>query len=222
MAALKLSEATADRCRRLAPPCGHTIATVTDGDEGAKMKLVWRRTRSVGAALVLAAAVVVLAGGCGSGSTSDSSATTVSTGALHHAQHHHHHAPRYTGLGATPAAFRRSNEQPPPNPDGVPAGLAWYTIQRVDGRGRVTAYEVTENARPAMPDRTRLVLVAGNMLPGWPRAIGLIHNTNTCIVYRDPLLKRLTGVEYAAATTFAGTTMARMTAEARPSCPFFG
>lgn len=126
------------------------------------------------------------------------------------------HPPAYTGLGVQRSAFEAANTQAPPNPAAAPPGLAWYTVMGTDSGGRVTSSQMTENAQPAMDDRTRLGLVSGVLLPDDATETNL--NTDTCIVWRSPKLKGLIGMEYAAATTTTGTTTADMRPETSPAC----
>jgi hypothetical protein len=123
---------------------------------------------------------------------------------------------RYAGLGAAKSTFEASNAQAPPNPAGAPAGLAWYTVVATDSSGRVIAFEMQENAKPSMGNRERMALTSGTLLPDDATETSL--NSNTCIVWKSAELKRLTGLEYAAATTATGTTTARMRAKRSPSC----
>ena len=53
------------------------------------------------------------------------------------------------------------------------------------------AYEVTENAQPAMGSRLRLSLVIGLMLPDDARQTSL--NGDTCEVWKSAKLKLMTG-----------------------------
>jgi hypothetical protein len=161
-----------------------------------------------------AAALAASIGGC---AASGSSATTTSSATRPH-KSHKHHRPNFAGLGGTKRAFLAGNPHlAPPNLAGAPAGLTWYTVDATNAAGRVTAFHATENAKPAMGDADRLSLVAGILLPGPPAQV--VHQTATCVVYRDGALKRLIGMEYAAATTTTDTTTAYIQAESGPVCP---
>ena len=86
--------------------------------------------------------------------------------------------PNYSGFGKR-RGHLQIKPQRPPDPSAVP-GLAWYTVTDTDSNYRVTAYTVTENAKPAMSNRERLVLTQGIYLPSDARQSG--PNTDTCIV----------------------------------------
>jgi hypothetical protein len=167
--------------------------------------------------------------GCGSSSTSSSTpaasqpptpvtptTTTDTTASTASTPTNSGVSPDYAGLGSQRSAFEGANAQAPPNPAGAPAGLAWYTVQSTDSSGRVNSFEMTENAKPAMDDRTRLGLVEGILLPDDATQTSL--NSDTCDVWKSRKLKRLIGMEYAAATTTTGTTTADMRAESSPAC----
>ena len=122
----------------------------------------------------------------------------------------------YTGLGSPKSVFEAGNEQAPPNPAGATAGLAWYTVLSTNAAGRVTAFDTDENVQPPWGDRDRIDQTAGILLPA--DAIETSLNGNACDVWKSPTLRRLIGMEYAAATTTTGTTTADMRAEVSPAC----
>jgi hypothetical protein len=119
-------------------------------------------------------------------------------------------------MGATRADFEHANNTAVPS-QVAPAGLAWYHIDGVNGRGRVTSCEVSENAEPAMSNEERMLLLDGTMLPGPPAPT--VINNSTCMVFRDAGLKKLIGMVYAVATTQAGASSAQIHAESAPGCP---
>jgi len=127
----------------------------------------------------------------------------------------HYSQPAFAGIGSTRAIFVARNTQEPANPSAVP-GIAWYTVLKTDRRSRVTAFMVTENFKPPMGNRGRLLLTAGILLPGPPARS--VEETSTCIVWRDPNLKPLVGDEYVASTTLTGTSTAQAEAERSPEC----
>jgi hypothetical protein len=178
-------------------------------------KIIWAV-----AALIGMVVVVSIAAGGGSSPDASKTATVASHAPPAHHHHRHHHRYGFGGLGGTQAAFVHHNQtHAPPNLAGAPPGLAWYHIDRV-AHGRVVELDVTENADPPMGDADRLALVEGIMLPGSP--VAPIHQTRrseaVCDLFRDPALKRLTGYEYAEASTITGSTQATLEAVATPTC----
>jgi hypothetical protein len=162
-----------------------------------------------GVVAVVLLAVAVAA--CGS----SSSTTTVA----HHASHRKHHHTRFAGLGSPKRVFVHTNYQGPSNLPGAPKGLTWYRVDAVNGKGRVTAFHATENAKPPESDRDRLLLLAGEMLT--PHKIpDAVKQTSTCIVWRVPGLRQRLGVDYAVTTTTDGTDQAAVHASRTPECPY--
>jgi hypothetical protein len=100
---------------------------------------------------------------------------------------------------------------------GAPAGLAWYHIDSLSDSGRVTSYDVAENAQPVMGNEERMLLLDGTMLPGPPAPT--VVSKSTCMVFEDLALKKLIGMDYAVATTQTGHSGAEIQAESTPSCP---
>jgi hypothetical protein len=117
----------------------------------------------------------------------------------------------YGGLGATRSAFYRSN---PTGQGRPPLGVAYYYVDLTQ-LGRVVAYHVVINAKPAFGNRERLFLTEGINLP--PDA-QQVRFRSTCHIWRSRTLYKLTGKRYAVATTRTGTTSARMHAASRPRC----
>lgn len=162
--------------------------------------------------ILLPAVVAVLVTACGSSTSSTSDAG-------HHKQHKHRKT-GFAGLGASKHLFVTKNYQGPSNPAGVPHGLAWYSVDAVDDKGRVTAFHVTENAKPPMGDQARMQLVSGLMIA--PRSAPIpnaVNQSPTCIVWRVPGLRQRLGVDYAVATTTTGSVHAAVRASRSPTCP---
>jgi hypothetical protein len=88
--------------------------------------------------------------------------------------------------------------------------------QRQQSRARALLRRRRERHAP-MGNQERMLLVSGTMLPGPPAQP--VITTGTCVVYRDPALKKLIGEEYGAATTNTGDSGAQMEAESSPGCP---
>lgn len=118
----------------------------------------------------------------------------------------------YAGLGSTVAAFYASN---PHGPGVPPVGVAYYHVDATK-HGRVTAFHVVENVRPADGTRDRMFLTEGINLPA--DAVPTNLNGNTCEVFRSRKLGKLIGMQYAAATSAPHTTTAYMRAESKPRC----
>ncbi len=173
--------------------------------------------RTLRAAALMAALVLA---GCGSSSndmpssatdapaitdttSSPSNSDTTSTGSTS----------GYSGIGAPAAAF---NAQHPHGQSPPPLGVAYYTVDAKNAAGRVTAFEVENNSRPPDSDRERLGLLSGVSLPDDATETDL--NGDTCLVWRSAKLKKLIGLEYAAATTTTGAKTAQMTAKSTPRC----
>lgn len=173
----------------------------------------------------LSVAFVLTLGGCGaSGGSSQASSPDGSAGKTTAVPASSDGSPSadssgtapYSGLGALERVFIANNAQEPPNLSGAPAGLAWYTVTQTDAKRRVIAYQIGENAVPAMDSRTRLSLGAGIYLPTDATETQL--NSDTCLVYKSSTLRRLIGYEYAALTATPGTRTANVRAEQTPQC----
>lgn len=123
----------------------------------------------------------------------------------------------YAGIGVPESLFVRKNTQAPPNPAGVPPGLAWFTVTHTDSAGHVTGFEMTENFQPAAGDRERISLLLGILVP--PDIQGTSINGDRCEVVKSAILKRLTGDSYAVASTVTGTKTADLDTESSPGCP---
>jgi hypothetical protein len=121
----------------------------------------------------------------------------------------------YTGLGSRSAAFTSQHPDEPPNPSAV-HGLDWFTILVTNAQGRVTAFRMDENAEPPEESRERISFARGSDLPSDAEIVE--PNTDTCIVWRSPTLRKLVGEQYAVATTVEGETSAELRAESSPSC----
>lgn len=117
----------------------------------------------------------------------------------------------YGGLGATKSAFYASN---PTGEGKPPLGVAYYYVDRTQ-HGRVVAYHVVINAKPAFSNHMRLFLTEGINLPLDARQVRL---GSTCDIWRSRTLYRLTGKRYAVATTRTRTTSAQMHAASEPRC----
>jgi hypothetical protein len=118
----------------------------------------------------------------------------------------------YGGLGATVSAFYAQNSQGSGMP---PLGLVYYQVDATV-HGRVAAFHIVINARPAFSARERVSQVGGVDLPEDATETNL--NNDHCIVWHSQKLGRLIGMSYAAATTGADNTAAQMRAEAKPHC----
>jgi hypothetical protein len=122
----------------------------------------------------------------------------------------------YSGLGATKEAFKAHNNVTEHQPPSEPAeGTDEDAIEAVNSANRVTKYERTFHFNPPPSSAERLRLVDGIDLPGYPSTV---HETDTCMVWRSPILKQLIGKEYAQATTAPESTSVMMEAVAHPSC----
>ena len=119
---------------------------------------------------------------------------------------------RYGGLGATISAFYAQN----PHGSGTPPlGVVYYYVD-VISNGRVSAFHIVINARPAFSARERVVQVGGIGLPDDATETSL--NSSHCLVWHSRKLGKLLGMSYAAATTGSDQTMAEMRAESKPHC----
>jgi hypothetical protein len=121
----------------------------------------------------------------------------------------------YTGLGSRSAAFVSQHPGEPPNPSAV-HGINWFTILSTNHQGRVTAFRMNENDEPPEESRERISFARNSELPSDAEIIE--PNTETCIVWRSGILRKLIGDEYAAASTIEGSASAELRAEPSPSC----
>ena len=118
---------------------------------------------------------------------------------------------QYGGLGATVAAFYRSNSHGSSAP---PVGVAYYKVIATKA-GRVTAFRVETNFRPRAGNFQRLMLLGGVNLPADARPNQV---SGTCMVWRSKTLKKLIGMEYAVGTTVTGTFSAELRGQRQPRC----
>ena len=118
----------------------------------------------------------------------------------------------YGGLGASVAAFYASNPRGSGEP---PLGVAYYHVTATK-RGRVTAFKMAINSKPATGPRGRLALVSGLDIPADATETKL--NSTYCLVWHSRRLGKLIGMSYAAATTTRYSNEAEMRAERRPHC----
>jgi hypothetical protein len=119
----------------------------------------------------------------------------------------------YAGLGALGDDFARAHQE-----SAVTRGRGVPLVSGVvvDRAGRVTAYEVEFNDRPARSDYERLVSAAG--ISDLPRDRITLSVAADCLVYGSPALKPLIGVSYVRVTTVPRTASAAVQSTAAPRC----
>lgn len=121
---------------------------------------------------------------------------------------------RYGGLGSKASSFYARN------PHGVsppPSGLAYYVIDRVNAKRRVSGFHLELNIQPGFSPRERLNLLVRANLPD--DATILSGDSSGCVAWRSKKLKKLIGLEFAVARTAANSATAEIRAQSTaPHC----
>ena len=121
---------------------------------------------------------------------------------------------RYGGLGSKASSFYARN------PHGLslpPPGLAYYVIDRVDAKRRVSGFHLELNIQPGFSARERLNLLVRANLPD--DATMVSGDGSKCVAWQSKKLKKLSGLEFAVATTGANSSTAEIRAQSTaPHC----
>jgi hypothetical protein len=120
---------------------------------------------------------------------------------------------RYGGLGSKASSFYARN------PHGLfppPSGLAYYIVDRVSAKQRVTGFHLELNIQPGFSPRERLNLLVRANLPDDAAVVN--GDGNRCAAWRSKKLQKLIGFEFAVATTGANSSTAEIRAQTSLQC----